>query len=130
MKMSYKTSIHLSPALSRLRDVAKENPHQGFGGMLTTIVERYNEIVRRHKPDLEEAEWNLIRDSMSSSAYWDRPESVSALPISIRDAIDLDGLDKKWEIDRDSLLKKMNEMDYAALASVVESVEDWWRKQE
>lgn len=127
--MNNKTTIHLSPALAKLREISKENPSQGFGGMLTTIVERYNEIVRRKKLNLSEAEWNLIRDTMNASCYWDRPDSILVLPIAVRDSIELDKADEKWDVDGTALLEKLGSADYSDLCAIVDRVETWWRDQ-
>lgn len=97
--------------------------------MLTTIVERYSEIVRRQKTDLSSGEWNLIRDTMNASCYWDRPDAVMILPIAVRDSIAIDKTGEKWDVDGQALVDKLSRMDYAALVSIVESVEAWWREQ-
>jgi hypothetical protein len=123
--------ITLSPgAENALGD--RSGGKRGLGGdrsaAVSRMMERYAEVCRRHLPDLTEAEWNLLRDSMNGLC----PEpaaSVAWLAMGVRDSIALDHLDEKWDVDGLGLIRKLDALDYAGCCAVLDAVERWWVEQ-
>ena len=57
-----------------------------------------------------------------------RPDQ--SLKFSIEDAIDLDRLDKKWEVDKSKILQKLDDLTVLQAASVLDAVERFWYESE
>lgn len=95
---------------------------------VSRMIERYAEVCRRSLPELSEAEWNLLRDSLNGLC----PEpaaSVAWLAMGVRDSIALDHLDRKWDVDGAAILSKLDTLDYAGCCAVLDAVERWWVAQ-
>lgn len=92
------------------------------------MMERYAEVCRRALPELTDAEWDLLRDSLNG---W-LPEpaaSVGWLAMGVRDSIELDGLADKWGVDGPALLSRLEALDYAGCLAVLDAVERWWARR-
>lgn len=89
------------------------------------IVVRYEEMVRRSRPELDERQWNLIRDALNGILILDQwsPAYVSA---EIEDAIALNRLDLKWEVDGPALLARLRALTYPQLVAIVDDAERFW----
>ena len=93
--------------------------------VVSRMMERYAEVCRRALPELTDAEWDLLRDSLNG---W-LPEpaaSVGWLAMGVRDSIALDGLADKWGVDGPALLSRLEALDYAGCLAVLDAVERWW----
>jgi len=129
-------SINLSS--TALEEVSKrlKPDTRAMSGQVSQDLERYYEALRRSRAalrtQLTEAELMLICDANHDTMY-DSAVSVQMLPGGIEDAIRLEGLDAKWEIDGGALVRKLEELsfiDRAALVDAVEQFGNWTPKQD
>jgi hypothetical protein len=77
--------------------------------------------------DLSEQEWMLVRDACNGT-LWER-HTIPFLWGGVEDAIKLDGLDRKWEVDGAALVGKLRALTYWQSLAVVDAVERWWLEQ-
>jgi hypothetical protein len=121
-----KLGVYMSPDLEAL--VKGRENHDSLSGRIGTVAERYREIMRRHKPDLTEAEWNACRDALNG--VWLRDaNSINLIWADIADTDRYDGLGSKWRIDGQALANRIRNMPYAQIVALVEDVETWWAEQ-
>lgn len=69
----------------------------------------------------------LILESCNGVAFIDTI-SIQLLPENIVDAIDIDKLDKKWQVDGNALVEKMRKLSYGDKMAVVDAISLWWDK--
>lgn len=89
-------------------------------------LDRYYALVEWYGSRLSfaDAEWSLLRDAFSGTAFADT--SPRALPTLIQDAIALDKLDRKWDVEGAALLEKIKALGYAESLALIDAVERWW----
>ena len=120
-----KLGVYMSPALETL--VQGREDHDTLSGRLGTVAERYVEIVKRHRPDLTYAEWNVCRDVLNG--VWLRDaDMIRSIWADIHDSTD-DGIGEKWAVDTKALADRIRTMPYAQLVALIEDVETWWAEQ-
>lgn len=119
-------NLYLSPGAEDALG-ARTSGERDRSAVASRMMERYAEVCRRSLPELSEAEWSLLRDSLNGWA----PEpaaSVGWLAMGVRDSIELDGLDTKWGVDSSALLERLENLDYAGCCAVLDAVERWRAK--
>jgi hypothetical protein len=123
-------SIYVGEPIERLlADRASDSGLYSISGTLNAVADRYQSIVRRAMPKLALNEWMLIMDAMSSTfAQSGADIDAYGLVHNIEDAIALDGLDKKWEIDGSILIQKLRGHSFAGLVALLDAVERYWAK--
>jgi hypothetical protein len=102
-------------------------------GRLTTIADRYLEILRRARIEqrFSESEMNALRDCCNGCNGMVFEPAVlidGAILANFRDAA-LDSLSEKWGIDGESVAQKLASLSYPEQIALVESIEQWWRAQ-
>lgn len=73
-------------------------------------------------------ELGLLCDALNGSLY-NEPRTVNYLPAEIADAIQLDNLSEKWEVDGPALIEKLNGLAQIELFALVDGIEMWWERQ-
>lgn len=93
-------------------------------------LERYYLLLERELAlvALSEAEWNLLRDA-SNGVIWEPWSAATMLWANTEDAIRLDGLDEKWSVDGEALVRKLRNLSAGAVWAVIDAVERWWAEQ-
>ncbi len=91
-------------------------------------LERYFYLLSKKRQELRdrfsENELGLMCDA-SNGTLWS-VDTIAYLPHGIEDAISLDGLDAKWDVDGEALLAKLNELDLLSLCALVDGIELVW----
>lgn len=96
---------------------------------INQIADRYLEILRRTSlPEFSEAEWNLLRDALNGVLH-EPAANVRGVWMGVQDAIELDGLDAKWDVDGAALIKKLRDLSYTHEVALAEAIEEWWAGQ-
>lgn len=116
-------NLYLSPGAEDALG-ARATGERDRSAVASRMMERYAEICRRSLPELSDAEWDLLRDSLNG---W-LPEpaaSVGWLAMGVRDSIEMDGLAGKWGVDGPALLSRLEALDYAGCLAVLDAVEQW-----
>lgn len=126
--MGKKISVYLSNGALAELDRTSTVHHDGSverntSGRLSSIVERYGEIVRRHAPALSLGEWCAICDANNGCFMDDIPESVTMLWANVADS---PGIGEKWAVDADDLVRRMRGLTYAESIAVAEVVQRFW----
>ena len=78
--------------------------------------------------EFTEEEINLIRDSLNGTLF-DPKHIVSwghMLAANVSDSITLDGLDEKWGVDKEEILKNINSLSEKQVIGLVHSVREFW----
>lgn len=121
-----RTTIHRSKML----DTAIGASPASVSGRLSTIADRYLEILRRTRVArlFSEAEINAMRDVCNGT--WFEPAQLidGAILANVEDG-EADGLYEKWEIDGAALREKLRGLDFTHQVALVEEIEQWWRTQ-
>lgn len=127
---SRKKSIWVGEALERV--FAGRLDEEGIGANTSTIInyvaDRYLEMVRRSMPALSQNEWMLIFDSLNGVMLSDSAQSIAGLWGGIDDSIQLDGLDKKWDVDGPALVERLRSLSYPAQVAIADTAERYWVK--
>lgn len=130
--MSAKKSIYISDRMQVvLGNLESPGDAESFSlsGRINAIADRYGAIVKRCQADnarlFSEAEQNAMRDCCNGT--WFEPVFAGSVLANVSDAIPLDGLDKKWEIDGKVLITKLESLDLAHEVALIESIEQFWR---
>lgn len=123
-----KVSISLAP--DTLGVITARDPGNRSGA-IAHVVGRYAGLMQRIHRDLRTrfsaAECGLILDALNGS-YLRDDVNVMLLHASIEDAIVMDHLDRKWEIDGQALMLKLRECSAPDLYGIADAVEVWWNR--
>ncbi|RMD64249.1 hypothetical protein D6833_04635 [Candidatus Parcubacteria bacterium] len=127
--MDKRKSIYVGPALTRLIETRGGGQSCGISvsGLINAVADRYMETVRRHLPRLAVGEWLLIFDAMNG--VWSGDNSVLdvlSVPAEIEDAVKLNNLDSKWDVDGKTLVKKLHGLDWCQRLAVLDATERFW----
>lgn len=121
-----KFSVSLTPDASEA--IAKRGGERST--TLNQMVMRYNYMLALARSKLRETfskeECALILDALNGSLFYEY--SVGWVANSIKEAIQIDGLDKKWEVDGKGLVEKMQALNYWQCAALVDASETWWNR--
>ena len=86
---------------------------------LETAVDRYLTVIHHSMPEFSVAEWCLIFDALNST--WISEEfSILAVCDEISEAMDLDQLDLKWQVDGARMKQRLAKFSIAEKHAVVE----------
>lgn len=100
-------------------------------GAINTALRRYYALLRRARHALKtkftQQEINLILDA-TNGVIWEPIESFLWLRHNIEDAIAFDGLDRKWGVEAESLIRKLDECTPLELAALVDATERFWHR--
>ena len=122
-----RTIINLSSApetpISRLAELTGTD---NLAETLEETVERFFAILRRAMPPHQPAEWCLILDALQPP-WTATEEHVAQLPAEIGEAITMDQLDRKWEVDGHRLKTRMDHMPYASRMAMGFVAEVFWK---
>ncbi len=106
-----------------------ESRGKNASASLERIIDRYGELMRRSRPELTEAQWNLIYDAMNGTLHEPAQLIRGSVAHGIGDAIALDGLADKWQVDGPALINLLASLTYAQEVAVVDAAERYWAKQ-
>ncbi len=98
-------------------------------GAIYAAIDRLGYLLKTAMPTLTDDEWQLIYDARNGAINTPASQAVSGLIGAIEDAIDLDHLDKKYDIDGVALLAKLKKLDRVGRMAVLDSAEQYWAKQ-
>lgn len=87
-------------------------------------LQRYYWLLEASLPSLSEAEWKLINDACDGVIY--DTTSARLLWAGIDDAIRLDGLADKWQVDGPVLVNKLRNLSAAQVLAVIDQAERFW----
>lgn len=89
-------------------------------------LERYYYALEQtlRSVELTEQEALLICDAMNGVLV--EPHTAQLLWAQIADAVEIDGLDRKWGVDGAALTAKLRGLSYAQALAVSDAVERWW----
>jgi len=128
--MAKRTSTYLNDRTVDILDAAMGDVGS-LSGEINKIVDRYNEVIRRHR-DVEHqfgaSEMNALRDV--ANGWLTEPASTVAggLAMELADSLP-DGIEQKWGIDADALLAQLRKLSYADELALVAGIEAWWLRQ-
>ena len=130
--MSSKKTIYISDRMQAVLgnlDAPGDAESFSLSGRINAIADRYGAIVKRCQADnarlFSEAEQNAIRDCCNGT--WFEPAFQGSVVDNVEDAIPLEGLDKKWQVDGPALVEKLRALDLAHEIALIESIEQFWR---
>jgi hypothetical protein len=115
------TSVNLQPAT-----IAKLDERGSRSSVINRDLDRlytlYSRALRRIGLTIDEA--CLIVDVLNGTIR----DTRSALMFSfgVKDAIELDGLDEKWNVDGRALIEKLSTLDEISCMAVVDAAERYW----
>lgn len=117
--MSNRKNIYLPDHI--LDRLAKRGPDDSLSGSITTILDRYFEIMRRTKPwtKFSEAEIGIMRDACMSWLPDPATTIFGGIAMEVEDSIP-DGLEKKWNVDVKALLAKLADLSPAEEVALVD----------
>lgn len=94
-------------------------------------LDRYFSLMDRARRELRsilsDKEIGLILDALNGTGFFDT-FSIYFVGMEITDAINMDELDKKWEVDGAALKQKMEVLTDAQKVALVDAVGVWWNR--
>lgn len=127
-----KFSISLSPDV--MDQVARRNDMGEGGNRSWTIAKqmnRYFDMIDHCKRELRsmlsDAECALILDTFNGVAFMDTV-SIRYAWHEVDDAITMDSVDAKWQVDGSALVNKLKSLSFGHLIALVDSSEIWWNR--
>ncbi len=124
-----KMSVSLSPHL--LAQVEERVEYTNVSGALARILERYFALLSRSRSELRnqlsKEECALVLDATNGSAFVDTV-SLGMLWAEIEDAVSLDHLDRKWQVDGPGLVAKIRGSGILGQVALIDASERWWRR--
>lgn len=122
-------SVDVVKSLTERADRGEQSTGVELARTANRALERYFHILgerrRRLKDSLTQAELSLLVDACNGIVWWDA-ECIKLLPREIEDAIMLNKLDEKWDVDEQALLARLKELDLLALCALMDWVERFW----
>lgn len=123
-----KLSVSIQPGI--MAEVEKRVEFENVSGALNRSLDRYFALLARSlaewRSQLSAAELALILDA-TNGTFADT-FSLSHLWAEIADAVSLDGLDRKWEVDGAALVAKIQASGMIGQAALIDASERWWRR--
>lgn len=89
------------------------------------MVERYDWITDADRPKFSVPEWKLVCDALNGTMFHSA-EQLRMIWGEVADAIKLDSLDKKWDVNGASLVKRLRELSAGQLVATIDAVEQFW----
>ncbi len=120
-----KLSISLFPGVVEAVDVRGEERSTTINKMLERYLAVLEQSRRKLMSLLTEAETGLILDALNGALFADTL-SLGYVHHEIADAIALDRLNEKWQVDGPALVEKLKTLSYAENVALVDAVERWW----
>lgn len=116
------TSFRATPAL--VRELASRG--DGLGLTARRDIERYYHLLAEELKtvNLTESEAMLIVDTCNGTLF--EPHTIRLLWAEIDDAIRLDRLDHKWQVDGPELVAKLRSLTAGQMFAVVDGCERFW----
>lgn len=129
--MAKKSSIYIPDRLDAVLGPCGETTGMSLSGRIAAIVDRYGEIIRRHRPQLTRAEWMLLMDALNGWASWAEAGRTLMIGIAleVEDAIAMHRLDAKWGLapqQAQELVRRLRELSFAEAISVIDAAEMFW----
>lgn len=119
--MAINTSVNLQPYIvEELNKRGQRSPV--INRDLERLYQLYARALRRVKLTVEEA--CLICDALNGTLH--DVSSGTRFWFGIQDAIELDGLDEKWNVDGKALIEKLATLDDLAAMAIVDAAERFW----
>lgn len=125
-----KWSISFMPGVAE--EVEKRSDTTGERSMrVNRMLDRYFATLQWCRRDLRkllnDQEIALILDSLNGVAHYDT-YSIQLVWAGVADSIEMDELDKKWEVNGPELVAKLKALDYAHEVALVDAAEMWWNR--
>ena len=89
---------------------------------METAVGRYLDLISKNCPDFSDAEWCLVFDALAGLQF-DEPSDRAAIGQEVQEAIDIDSLHEKWNVDADEIKEKLTALTYTEKQVVAEMTE-------
>jgi len=123
------TSIRLS---AELEAKVEERKNFGLATSMNRVIERdleryyrlLDDALAHVKQSLSDDEQALIIDCLNGVLM--DSHTIRLLPHQISDGISMEHLDRKWEVDGQALVEKLETMTPFELAAVVDGAERFW----
>lgn len=121
-----KTTIYITEGL--LKEVEKRGQNRSL--VITRDLERYYELLDRalKQVKLTKREACLITDVLNG--HLAVAVSAKLLWAEVEDAIELDGVDKKWEVDGKKLVEKLKGLNELQGMALIDAAERFWSDSE
>ena len=122
-----KISISLYP------DVAAQVVARGEerSTQINRMLRRYAGLMKRERIELRKLlsdnEIGLILDACNGTMFMDE-FSIGLVGAGVADAIEVDGLDRKWRVDGAVLNGKLGDLSLIARFALVDAVQAWWNR--
>jgi hypothetical protein len=123
--MTVKQTVSLPDAVAASLKLRDEQLSTAIGRCIMRYIALLAEARRDLRQQFDGQECALIIDACNGVAFFDA-FSVRLLPEGVRDAIEMDGLDRKWEVDGPALLAKLDVTTFAQRMALVDAIGRWW----
>jgi hypothetical protein len=119
-----RVAFRLGPRLEAVR--SRSRPGEPLSSVAQRDLERYYSALSAElaRLDFTEAEASLIVDAGNGILV--EPHTAHLLWASVSDAIRLNGLDRKWDVDGAGLVERLRGLSYTQALAVSDAVERAW----
>lgn len=110
----------LAPELS-----ARQRGEEAPGSVAKRDLARYYALLTRSLPAFSEAEASLLVDACNG--WLIEPHTAQLLWAEVADAISLDSLDRKWDVDGPALVERLRRLTPFEALAACDAIERFWR---
>ncbi len=126
--MAKSTSWYCTPEAEDVVRARGGPPGRGRDGAVSAVVNRslgrYAEICRRELPTLSQDEWGLVCEALMGTIH--EPAGMCSMVWhGVADAVRLDGLDAKWQVDGPALIRRLKRLSFAAEVALIDRAEQY-----
>lgn len=118
----------------QIENRASDKYGETFNAIANRDIERFYDLLEMQRRDLiknfSENELKLILDASNGTLFDPVEVSVQNIHIGIEDAIEFDGLDVKWNVEGEQLIKKLSDIDYLTAMALIDFIEYFWHHHE
>lgn len=123
-----KLSISLMPEVFQEIELREEG---NTSGTINKCLERYFMLLARTRAELREClseeECALILDAINGVFH--STHTIFLLWIEIKDAIELNSLDRVWKVNGPTLIAKIKNAGLIGQAALIDGAECWWKRK-
>ena len=126
---TYMTAETLERLTSRTDEPKGETKNHRLQQDLITYWAMLDVGLAQARRSLTQREAQSVLDVLNGT-YWDASNASmmtsGGLTLSVRDAIDLEGLDQKWSLDRDTIIAKLEALDRISTLALMDWARLFW----
>ncbi len=123
--MNKRPSVYIGSSLEQIITDIQGYHDDKVSTVINTVADRYKVIIERNMPTLTESEWLALMDILNGYMTDNITQAVNGIIWSLRDSINLEGLDNKWDLPED-FVGRIEAMSFEQRLAIIHTGERFW----